>query len=206
MSPEPTLRDVKRQRTHEAIADAAAELFAARGFEAVTIDDVAHAAGVGRQTVFNHFAVKEDLVFDLAAARRESLVAAVTGRAAGTTPLDAVREWTLAEWKAVRTVELAGRPDSGIFALVGRSDALRAHARKVAAENAAALAEVLGIKSPTTAQVVATALVAVDQAMFAAMTQHVTKGRRIERVRAHVVKEGARAFDALERGLGTWPG
>lgn len=124
-----TLHSAKRRRTHEAIAEAAAVLFAAHGFDAVTVDDVAGAAGVGRQTVFNHFAVKEDLVFDEAVERRESLLAAVTGRPEGATPLAAVREWTLAAWQAVRTIELRGRPDSGIFALVAQSSALQARAR-----------------------------------------------------------------------------
>jgi AcrR family transcriptional regulator len=200
-----TLRSAKRQRTHEAIADAAAALFAAHGFDAVTVDDVARAADVGRQTIFNHFAVKEDLVFDEAVKRRESLLAAVTGRPTGTTPLTAVHEWTLAAWQTVRTIELGGRPDSGIFALVRQSSALQARGRELAALTAAALVDVLEIDTWTTAHVVATALVAVDQAMFTAMARHVAEGRRIEDVRAAVIADGARAFEVLERGLGTWP-
>lgn len=70
---------------------------------------------------------------------------------------------------------------------------------------AAALADILEIDPWTTAHVVATALVAVDQAMFTAMTRQVADGRRIEDVQATVIEDGARAFDALERGLGTWP-
>ena len=200
-----TLRASKRQGTHEAIADAAALLFSLRGFEAVTIDDVAQAANVGRQTVFNHFAVKEDLVFDLAAERRNALLAAVAGRSACASPLDAVRDWTLSWWQRVHTVEMGGKPDGGIFALVSRSAALRARRRELDAVTAGALTDVIEIEPWTLAHVIATALVAVDHAMFTSMMEHVAAGRRIEEVRQQVIDDGARAFDALERGLKPWP-
>src|SRR3954451_10158056 len=57
------LRERKKRETREAIATAAMELFLARGFEAVTVAEVAQAADVSEKTVFNHFPAKEDLVF-----------------------------------------------------------------------------------------------------------------------------------------------
>src|SRR3954452_7898224 len=57
------LRERKKRQTREAIAAAAMELFAARGFDDVTVAEVAQAADVSEKTVFNHFATKEDLVF-----------------------------------------------------------------------------------------------------------------------------------------------
>ena len=57
-------RERKRQETRARIVDAAAELFAERGFDAVSVMEIAKHAGVVEKTVFNHFPVKEGLVFD----------------------------------------------------------------------------------------------------------------------------------------------
>jgi AcrR family transcriptional regulator len=57
-------RTRKRLATRQAISDTATRLFFERGFDTVTIDDIAEAADVGRKTVFNHFARKEDMFFD----------------------------------------------------------------------------------------------------------------------------------------------
>ena len=54
----------KRLATRQAISDAATRLFMERGFDQVTIDEIAEAADVGRMTVFNHFPRKEDMFFD----------------------------------------------------------------------------------------------------------------------------------------------
>ncbi|MBF6059505.1 helix-turn-helix transcriptional regulator [Nocardia terpenica] len=55
-------RDRRRARTRDRILDAALELFAAHGMEATTFDQIAELADVSRQTVFNHFPRKDDLV------------------------------------------------------------------------------------------------------------------------------------------------
>ncbi|QNE21093.1 TetR family transcriptional regulator [Kribbella qitaiheensis] len=57
-------RERKKQLTRWAISNVATELFMERGFDAVTVAEVAAAADVAVQTVFNHFPTKEDLVFD----------------------------------------------------------------------------------------------------------------------------------------------
>src|SRR5262249_17453796 len=57
------LRERKKRQTRDAIAAAALALFRERGFDAVTVADVARAADVSEKTVFNHFPAKEDLVF-----------------------------------------------------------------------------------------------------------------------------------------------
>ena len=67
----PSLRDRKKLETRDALARVAAELFGQRGFEAVTIDEIAEAAGVSRRTYFRYFATKEAVVFPRASDRRE---------------------------------------------------------------------------------------------------------------------------------------
>src|ERR1700732_2417622 len=59
------LRETKKRRTRETITAAAMELFAARGFDAVTVAEIARAAEVSEKTVFNYFPAKEDLVAHL---------------------------------------------------------------------------------------------------------------------------------------------
>jgi AcrR family transcriptional regulator len=64
MTTEMGRRERKKQLTRQAISDLATDLFMARGFDAVTVAEVAAAADVAVQTVFNHFPTKEDLFFD----------------------------------------------------------------------------------------------------------------------------------------------
>src|SRR6266511_2941344 len=68
------LRERKKQRTRESIADAAARLFAERGYERVAVVDVARAAEVAEQTVYNYFPTKEHLVLDRDETLRDRLV------------------------------------------------------------------------------------------------------------------------------------
>ena len=66
-------RHRKRLAMRQAISDVASRLFVERGFDAVTIDEIAAAADVSRMTVFNHFPRKEDMFFDLDELGREDL-------------------------------------------------------------------------------------------------------------------------------------
>lgn len=84
-------RSRKRLATRQSISDAATRLFLDRGFDRVTIDEIAAAADVGRMTVFNHFARKEDLLFDRDPELRDAIRAALRDRAAGEAPLEALR-------------------------------------------------------------------------------------------------------------------
>ncbi|SDX97922.1 transcriptional regulator, TetR family [Modestobacter sp. DSM 44400] len=79
----PNKREVRHQQTREAIVDAAAALFSERGFDAVSVQQIAQRAGVVEKTVFNHFPVKEGLVFEADPPMRAALVEAVRRRPAG---------------------------------------------------------------------------------------------------------------------------
>ena len=69
------LRDRRKQETRQVISDIAMAMFAAKGFDEVTISQVADAAGVSKMTVTNYFPRKEDLVFD----RAEGVVRSLAG-------------------------------------------------------------------------------------------------------------------------------
>lgn len=58
------LRESKKRETRQRISDIATAMFFARGFEAVTVDEIAVAAKVSKVTVFNYFARKEELFLD----------------------------------------------------------------------------------------------------------------------------------------------
>jgi AcrR family transcriptional regulator len=88
----PTLdrRTRKRLVTRQAISDAATRLFMERGFDRVTIDEIAEAADVGRMTVFNHFPRKEDMFFDREQEAHDVAFEAIRSRSPGTSPIGAL--------------------------------------------------------------------------------------------------------------------
>ena len=108
-----TLRERRKHETRQAISAAAMELFADTGFDAVTIAQVAEAAGVSKMTVTNYFPRKEDLVFDQAGATIRSLAAAVEARAPGESLLTAIRRDCLAR---IAAADVTIGPPSPTFA------------------------------------------------------------------------------------------
>jgi AcrR family transcriptional regulator len=89
------LRERKKARTRRLIADAAARLFAERGYEQVAVSDVARAAEVSEQTVYNYFQTKEQLVTDLHQHFQEELDRLIRTRQPETSPAAAIRELVL---------------------------------------------------------------------------------------------------------------
>lgn len=122
MASQPGLRERKKQQMRQVIADTAAALFAERGFEHVTIAEIAQAAEVDKKTVFNYFPAKEDLYFDQDQAMETGLIQAVRDRRPGESVLDACRRFY--------TQGLGHMPDQAA------SGPLAAHARVLAASPA----------------------------------------------------------------------
>src|SRR5437763_13567192 len=89
------LRERKKQRTRELIAETAWRLFADRRFDAVTVAEVAAAAEVSPATVFNYFPTKEDLVYGRMEAFEEELLGATRDRPAGESILAAFSRFVL---------------------------------------------------------------------------------------------------------------
>ncbi|QKW52930.1 TetR/AcrR family transcriptional regulator [Streptomyces buecherae] len=117
-------RERKKAATRQAIADAALRLFLERGYDQVSVRDVAEAADVSTTTVFKHFSGKEALVFDQEADREAALIAAVRERPAGQSIPGALREHVLDTW-----LPLAADPQLPDFVrLVDTTPALRAYA------------------------------------------------------------------------------
>jgi AcrR family transcriptional regulator len=136
-------RSRKRLATRQSISNAATRLFNERGFDQVTVDDIAEAADVGRKTVFNHFARKEDMFFDLDDAAREDLCAALLSRVSDVTPLEALRLFA-------HCIVVERRPYIRFFDgsvkfidTITASDALKARARAIRDEVTAAVGAAL---------------------------------------------------------------
>jgi AcrR family transcriptional regulator len=102
--PDPGLRDLKKARTRQLIADTAARLFAERGYEQVAVSDVARQAEVAEQTVYNYFPTKEQLVIDRDQLVQGRMCDLIRSRPSGTTAAAAVRDFVLASVEGIRSI------------------------------------------------------------------------------------------------------
>lgn len=191
------------------IADAAGLLFSRHGFEAVTVDEVARAAGVSKQTVFNYFPTKEQLVFSRAAEQREAMLAAVRDRPTGHSVVDAFRQYMRSFWTEVGSLA-DERPQGGFWSILSASPALLAHGREVNAANVAALARLIHHESGAPEhdlrpQVVAHALVAPHAAVFDHWRHRIVKGEHPRALIDELLDAADRAYDLLEDGIGDYP-
>ncbi|MGK5006418.1 TetR/AcrR family transcriptional regulator [Janthinobacterium sp. LB2P70] len=137
------LRSRKRIATRQAISNAATRLFFVRGFEQVTVDEIAAAASVGRMTVFNHFPRKEDMFFDREEEGRELLRAALRQRDPAIAPIETLRllaHRLVLEDSPYITFSAAGQ---GFIATIEASDTLKARARAIRDELAQVVAHAL---------------------------------------------------------------
>jgi AcrR family transcriptional regulator len=98
------LRELKKARTRQLIADTAARLFAERGYEHVAVTDVARAAEVAEQTVYNYFPAKEQLVTDREQQVQDQLDDLIRSRPPAVSPAAAIRGFVLESVDAIRGI------------------------------------------------------------------------------------------------------
>jgi AcrR family transcriptional regulator len=194
------LRETKKLRTRREIADRAMQLFAQRGFDRVTVAEVAAAADVSEKTVYNYFPTKEDLFFDEVPAREAALVAAVRGRRTGESILSALRR--LQDGECPRLCS----PGFATFArIIEESRALQAKELEVMVRFAQVLTEAIQVElaiDERDARIAAGLLVSVHWQLFSAARKQALAGKHgpaaVRRLRADL----ERAHQMLERGLG----
>jgi AcrR family transcriptional regulator len=117
----PGLRERKRARTRQLIADAAARLFAERGYENVAVTDVAREAEVAEQTVYNYFPTKEQLVTDREQQIQDRLCDLIRSRPPGVTPAAAVRDFVLESVAGIGSIPAdLWRGELGYLAAISR--------------------------------------------------------------------------------------
>ncbi|MEV3991960.1 TetR family transcriptional regulator [Streptomyces sp. NPDC049837] len=88
---EGTLAERKRQLVSNELTEAALQLLALKGFDGVTIDEIATSAGVSKRTFFRYFASKEDVVVQFLAGMGADIHAELAARPAGEPPSVALR-------------------------------------------------------------------------------------------------------------------
>jgi AcrR family transcriptional regulator len=198
------LRERKKRQTREAIAHAAMTLFAAHGFDAVTVADVARAADVSEKTVFNYFPAKEDLVLHRGEERRAALIEAIRTRAPGVSIVEPFRAATL---EFVESVE--HDPVESIVAvprLVAGSRSLRNRLFLGWEEEATRLAPVIAEETGApegdlVPAVIARTLAWTHRLVFRASFQRLLAGEDQRVVAADLREQAHRAYEALEQGL-----
>jgi AcrR family transcriptional regulator len=198
------LRARKKRATRDAIAASARRLFAERGFDAVTVAEVAAAAGVSEKTVFNYFATKEDLVFAGGQTRLAELQAAIAQRSPGTSVLDVFR----ANSEAMLDTVAAGESDDRLVVprIVRDSPTLQkrlaAGWEHEAATLVAAVAEATGaddddLVPAVVARTLAWTLITIFRAAFDGLLA----GEDPEQLAARLRTQAARAYNQLATGL-----
>ncbi|MCJ1709124.1 TetR/AcrR family transcriptional regulator [Microbacterium sp. VKM Ac-2923] len=135
-------RERKKAATRKAISDAATVLFVERGFDQVSIREVADAADVSPTTVFAHFPQKEALVFDEDDEQREMLVGAVRDRAPGTSVSDALRDLYRRELIGL-AFDPTGDQRRAFMKLIDDTPALREYSARMWLRHEGALAEAI---------------------------------------------------------------
>jgi AcrR family transcriptional regulator len=199
------LRERKKQQTRDLIAETAVRLFAERGFDAVTVAEVARDANVSEVTVFNYFPTKEDLFYGRMEFFEERLLLAVEERPPGEPVLTAFRRsllessGRLAAQEAVELIAWAAR-------IINASPALQARERGIVARYTELLAAMIAAETGISRDgvepiAVATALMGVHRALVAFVRKEVLSGRRGTRLAEDFRSQAIHAFAILEKGL-----
>ncbi|WP_437312460.1 TetR/AcrR family transcriptional regulator [Sorangium sp. So ce385] len=184
-------RERKKAQTRKALADAAWRLFAERGYDQVTVADVAEAADVSVTTLFKHFESKEALVFDRESTVEAGLVAAVRERGPGRSILDALR----AHLARAPPLDPAVKQDLRRFTeVVSRTPALREYARRMWMRHEDALSRAIAEETGAAADDIAVQALARYALEAVALAEHHPDPQRALSV----------VFDLLERGWGKY--
>jgi AcrR family transcriptional regulator len=201
------LREHKKQKTRQLIADTARRLFAEQGFDQVTVAEIARAAEVSEPTVFNYFPTKEDLVYQRMEAFQEEMLAAIRNRPTDQSLVAAFGDFIL----EVRGL-LASEDEQDIKHLtalvrvIAESPALLAREREVFERYTDALAVLIREESGAAvddveAWVTANALIGLHRALVEYARQQVLVDTDRKRIAQNIEQRGRRALARLEHGL-----
>jgi AcrR family transcriptional regulator len=200
------LRERKKAQTRLLIADMATGLFLQHGFDQVTVADVARAANVSINTVFNYFPTKEDLFFDRQAEVEGLLGRVVAERAPGESAVAAIRRHQLGGLEAGDWT--AGLPDgvAEFYRLIDNSPSLRAREREMGERSTVTLARALAEETGATSDdplplLVAGLITGARQALFNEARRRMRAGEEFQAVRSWFAAAAERAFDLVEAAV-----
>jgi AcrR family transcriptional regulator len=201
------LRERKKEQTRQHIAETARRLFSERGFERVTVAEIARVAEVSEQTVFNYFPTKEDLVYWRLQSFEDELLATIRERAPGEPALAAFRRFLLAQRGQLgKPDEEARRQLTALTRMITESPALLAREEQIFGGYTASLATLLAEETsagPADVRpwVAANAMMGVHRALVHHARRRVVEGVRHSRLAAEVRARAEEALALLEEGL-----
>jgi len=196
------LRARKRERTRDAIADAAISLFLARGFDHVPVADIAARAEVSKPTLFRYFPAKEDLVLHRIADHNGEAARVVRARPPGVSPLAALHRHFLAGLDRRDPVTgLNDHPEVLAFhEMVFTTPSLAGRLNQYTLGDEEALAAALG--GDITARLLAAQVLVTRRVLARANWQKLKAGRSADAVHSEAVADADRAFALLRDGTG----
>jgi AcrR family transcriptional regulator len=208
MDAESGLRERKKLRTRTLIAETARRLFAERGFEAVSVAEIARDAEVSEATVFNYFPTKEDLVYFGMEAFEEELLDAIRNRPAGVSVLDAFGRFVI-QPRGFLAAEDRGAQEAllSVTRMIAASPALLARERQILAGYTEAVAGLLREEtgagpSDLRPWVVATTLVGLHSSLIQYVRRRLFDGPPdVRRLARDLRREGEKAIELLREGL-----
>jgi AcrR family transcriptional regulator len=199
------LREQRKQQTRQNISDVATAMFIKRGFDAVTIAEIAEAAGVAKMTVTNYFPRKDDLVFDRADAIIASLAEAIAGRAEGESMLAAVRH---DYERRIENSDAGLGMSSAVFArLVTSSPVLASRGREIMDQRERALSDAIAAEAGHASvqqHIIAVQLASVHRVLGEEATLRSLNGEPPDQIRTALAADAKEAFDRLEPSLGAY--
>ncbi|MFC8434233.1 TetR family transcriptional regulator [Streptomyces sp. NPDC057253] len=195
----PGLRERKKRQTYETVSEIAIRLFLEKGFDAVSVAEIAAAAGISKPTLFRYFPAKEDLVLHRIADHEDEAARVVVE--SGEAPLVALRRHFLDGLERADPVTgLSDHPQVLAFhRLLYGTPSLVARAHGHLERQEAALAEVLG--GDLDARLAAGQIVAVRRVLALENWRRIAEGEPIEEVRVDAVAAAERAFEMLAGAL-----
>jgi AcrR family transcriptional regulator len=201
----PGRRELRRQETRARIVDAAAELFAERGFDAVSVMEIAKRAGVVEKTVFNHFPVKEGLVFEADPPMREALLDAVRRRPSGESVAAAAGSFV------VTAMSMLGAPEAAdgvaqLARIIRGSHVLQVREREILGELTNALAGLIAEETRARPGQVepwlaAHAVLGLYASLLELARDRVLAGVGGPELTAELLRQGRRGLSLLQFGL-----
>jgi AcrR family transcriptional regulator len=199
------LRERKKQRTRELIAETALELFLERGFEAVTVAAIAREADVDTKTVYNYFPSKPDLLYHRLEELERAMVEAVRERETGVSILGAFGQFVLDRQGVLGQADASERLRA-ITRTILDSPALLAHEEQVFARFTATLAAAIAEEtdahaSDVTPRVVAHALIGLHRSLIDHVRQETLAGTPNRRLVRDARARATQALAALAGGL-----
>ncbi|WP_329206604.1 TetR/AcrR family transcriptional regulator [Streptomyces sp. NBC_01693] len=197
------LRERKKQLTYQAVSEAAISMFLERGFDKVSVAEVAAAADISKPTLFRYFPAKEDLVLHRFADHEDEAARVVTGRPDGVSPLDALRLHFLEGLDRHDPVTgLCDNPHVLAFhRLLYGTPSLVARLYGYQGRSEAALARALDPGAPVTARLAAGQIIAVLRILAMENWRRMDAGESAAEVHGDAVSAARLAFAQLADGL-----